>query len=68
MTAAALARAVILAWGWRRTALAFGAGALAAFAMPPFGAFPVLAISLPVLVWLVDGAAAAGGGGKTWSR
>lgn len=65
MTAAALARAVILAWGWRRTALAFGAGALAAFAMPPFGAFPVLAVSLPVLVWLLDGAAAAGGGWRT---
>lgn len=65
MTAASLARAVILAWGWRRTALAFGAGALASFAMPPFGVFPVLAVSFPVLVWLVDGAAAAGGGWRT---
>lgn len=62
MRARVLARTVILAWGWRRTALAFGAGALAALAMPPFGLFPVLAVSLPVLVWLVDGAAAAGGG------
>lgn len=56
-----LARRVILAWGWRRTALAFGAGALAALAMPPFGVLPVLAVSFPILVWLIDGAPAAGG-------
>lgn len=62
---AALARGVILAWGWRRTAIAFGAGALAVLAMPPFGALPVLAVSLPLLVWLLDGASAAGGGWRT---
>ncbi len=43
--------------GWR--ALAAGlAGALSALAMPPFGLWPVLAATLPVLVWLIDGAAA----------
>ncbi|QCK88766.1 apolipoprotein N-acyltransferase [Phreatobacter aquaticus] len=33
--------------------------------MPPFGFFPALAISFPVLVWLLDGASAAGGGWRT---
>jgi apolipoprotein N-acyltransferase len=65
VTIQGLARLVILAWGWRRTALAFGAGALGAVAMPPFGIFPVLAISFPILVWLLDGASAAGGGWRT---
>jgi apolipoprotein N-acyltransferase len=51
-----LAFAVILSWGWRRRGLAFGAGALSALAMPPFFAFPILWLTLPVLVWLIDGA------------
>ncbi len=51
-----LAHAVILSWGWRRRAIAFGGGALSALAMPPFFAFPVLWMTLPVLVWLIDGA------------
>ena len=59
-----MARSIILSWGWRRAVLAFGAGALGASAMPPFGLFPVLALSFPVLVWLIDGAA-AGGRGRT---
>jgi apolipoprotein N-acyltransferase len=60
-----LALAVMLAWGWRRPAIAFAAGALGALAMPPFGLFAVLAISLPLLVWLLDGASAAGRGWRT---
>ncbi|MDQ0392566.1 apolipoprotein N-acyltransferase [Labrys monachus] len=46
--------------GWRRAGLAFAAGALAALAMAPFDLFPVLAISLPVAVWLLDGLALDG--------
>jgi apolipoprotein N-acyltransferase len=53
---AALAHHVVLAWGWRRRLIAFAAGALAAFAMAPFDLWPLLALSLPVLVWLLDGA------------
>jgi apolipoprotein N-acyltransferase len=53
----ALAHRVILAWGWARVLIAFIAGAMGAFAMPPFGILPALAISLTVAVWLLDGAA-----------
>lgn len=54
---------IMLATGWRRPALALSAGALSALAMPPFGVWPVLALTLPVLVLLIDGAAIAGGRG-----
>ncbi|GGH34050.1 apolipoprotein N-acyltransferase [Alsobacter metallidurans] len=53
-----LAHRIILAWGWRRLALAFGAGALGALAMPPFGILPALMVSLTLAVWLLDGSAA----------
>ncbi|HSP25367.1 MAG TPA: apolipoprotein N-acyltransferase, partial [Saliniramus sp.] len=54
--------AIILSWGWRRALIAFLAGAVGALAMPPFGVFPALAVSLCVAVWLIDGAGGAGGG------
>ena len=50
--------AIILAWGWKRAALALFAGALSALAMAPFNAWPVLFVSFPIAVWLIDGAAA----------
>src|SRR5262245_11628197 len=53
-----LANAVILSWGWRRRGIAFFAGAFSALAMPPCCAFPILWITLPILVWLIDGAVA----------
>lgn len=53
-----LAHRVILAEGWRRAALAFAAGAIGALAMPPFGFWPALALSLTCAVWLIDGCAA----------
>lgn len=43
--------------GWRRHGVAFGAGAFSVLAMAPFFASPVLFLTLPVLVWLVDGSA-----------
>jgi apolipoprotein N-acyltransferase len=52
------ANAVILSWGWRRRGIAFAAGAVSTLAMPPFFAFPVLWLTFPVLVWLIDGAVA----------
>lgn len=57
-----IAHAVILSWGWRRAAIAFAAGAVAALAMPPYGFFPALIVSLCIAVWLLDGAAGAGAG------
>ncbi len=41
--------------GWRRRGLAFFFGALAAAALPPVHALPVLLISFTGLVWLIDG-------------
>jgi apolipoprotein N-acyltransferase len=42
--------------GWQRAALALSAGALSVLAMAPFFLWPVLILTLPVLVWLLDGA------------
>jgi apolipoprotein N-acyltransferase len=53
----------ILSWGWKRAALAFFAGALSALAMPPFDFFPVMFLTFPALVWLMDGVAAEPGKG-----
>jgi apolipoprotein N-acyltransferase len=50
--------AIILSWGWKRAAIALVAGALSALAMAPFNAWPVLLITFPVMVWLIDGAGA----------
>ncbi|MCG6207381.1 apolipoprotein N-acyltransferase [Rhodopseudomonas sp. HC1] len=52
------ASSVILAWGWKRAAIAMLAGALSSLAMAPFNAWPVLFVTFPVVVWLIDGAAA----------
>jgi apolipoprotein N-acyltransferase len=49
---------IILAWGWKRALIALMAGALSALSMAPFNAWPVLFVTFPVVVWLIDGAAA----------
>lgn len=55
MKPAALIDAIILSWGWRRWLIAFAAGAVSALAMAPFYAWPLLFLTFPVLVWLIDG-------------
>jgi apolipoprotein N-acyltransferase len=50
--------AIILAWGWKRAAIALVAGAVSALAMEPFNAWPVLFLTFPIVVWLIDGAGA----------
>ncbi len=52
------AHATVLAFGWRRALIAVIAGATSALALAPFNAWPILFVTLPVLVWLVDGSAA----------
>ncbi len=54
---AGLASRIAALRGWRRFGTAFLAGALAALAMAPLDAFPVLAISFPLAIWLLDGIA-----------
>jgi apolipoprotein N-acyltransferase len=49
---------IILSWGWKRALIALIAGALSALAMEPFDAWPVLFVTFPVAVFLIDGAGA----------
>ncbi len=61
-----LAHTIVLAWGWRRILIAFLAGAASTLALPQMDAppiWPVPFITFPILVWLVDGAAAGRFGG-----
>lgn len=48
---------LILLSGWPRNFAALLAGAVSALAMAPFDFFPVLFLTIPALVWLMDGAA-----------
>jgi apolipoprotein N-acyltransferase len=63
VTLTRLAHTVVLAWGWRRILIAFLAGAASALALPPTNVWPVPFLTFPILVWLVDGAAAGRLGG-----
>jgi apolipoprotein N-acyltransferase len=58
-----LAQTVVLAWGWRRAMIAFVAGAASTLALAPVNIWPVMFFTFPLLVWLIDGAAAARLGG-----
>ena len=63
MTLTALAHSIMLARGWRRILIAFGAGAASVLALPPINLWPISFLTFPILVWLVDGAAAGRLGG-----
>jgi apolipoprotein N-acyltransferase len=63
VTLTRLAHTIVLAWGWRRILIAFLAGASTALALPPLNIWPVPFLTFPILVWLVDGAAAGRLGG-----
>jgi apolipoprotein N-acyltransferase len=60
---ARLSHRIVLAWGWRRALIAFAAGALSALALAPVNAFPVLFLTFPVAIWLIEGASAGRLGG-----
>lgn len=63
MTVTGFAHSIVLAWGWQRWAIAFVAGALSALALAPVDLWPVLFVTFPALVWLIDGAGAGRWGG-----
>jgi apolipoprotein N-acyltransferase len=63
VTPNSLVHSIVLAWGWRRRAIAFTAGAVSALAMAPFYAWPLLFLTFPVLVLLIDGIASRGWAG-----
>ena len=42
--------------GWRQLATAFAAGSLSVLSQAPFHLWPVLFLTLPLLIWLIDGA------------
>jgi apolipoprotein N-acyltransferase len=58
VTLTRLAYAVVLAFGWRRAIIAFVAGVASALALAPVNAWPILFLTFPLLVWLIDGSAA----------
>jgi apolipoprotein N-acyltransferase len=60
--AAALPAAIGALKGWRRAALSFFAGVLSVAAFAPFHLWPVLFLTFPCLIWLLDGVAAAPAG------
>lgn len=55
---------LLLLYGWRRYAVSFLAGGLASFSQAPFDFFAVCLVAFPVLVWLLDGAAADAASGR----
>ncbi|HUD51518.1 apolipoprotein N-acyltransferase [Parvibaculum sp.] len=50
-----IAREVALLRGWRRLLAAFAAGSLSVLALAPVHFLPILFVTFPVLVWLLDG-------------
>ena len=64
MKIAAASHYIVLSWGWRRRAIAFAAGCASSLAMAPYDLWPVLALTFPVLVWLIDGAGAGAAGAR----
>lgn len=57
------AHRLLLLWGWKRRLVALFAGALSALSMAPTHMAPILFLTLPTLVLLIDGSVSAGPGG-----
>ncbi len=45
----------VVLWGWRRAGVALISGAVSALAQAPYNIYPVLFLTFPVLIWLLDG-------------
>jgi apolipoprotein N-acyltransferase len=56
VTLRGLSQTIASAQGWRRALIAFASGLVSVLALPPFHVWPVLFLTFPVLVWLIDGA------------
>lgn len=56
-----IAERIILLEGKKAAFLALAAGGLSALALAPFHLFPILFFTIPVLVWLLDGAVSTAG-------
>ncbi len=56
-----IAESIIVLEGWRAAVLAITAGAVSALGLAPYHLAPVLFLTMPVLVWLLDGAVAPAG-------
>lgn len=56
--------AITVLWGWRRLLVALIAGATSALALAPIFFVPILFITFPVFVWLLDGVVEPGPGKK----
>ncbi len=65
MTLTRIAQPIVLAYGWQRAGIAFAAGAASALALAPINAWPILFLTFPVLIWLMDGSAAGRWSGAT---
>jgi apolipoprotein N-acyltransferase len=63
-----LAQAIILAWDWRRRAIAFATGAVGALALPPLDLLPAMFVPMMTAVWLIDGSALASSRGSAAVR
>lgn len=50
-----LAFRFVVLWGWRRALVAIVCGALSAAAQAPYNLYPILFITFPILIWLIDG-------------
>ncbi|MFD0917409.1 apolipoprotein N-acyltransferase [Pseudahrensia aquimaris] len=58
LTPTAIAEKIIVMEGWRANLLAVAAGAASALALAPFHLWPILFFTMPIFVWLLDGAVA----------
>ena len=59
MTFAQLAAPIVQAKGFTRALIAFLSGAASTLGLEPVGLWPMLFVTFPVLVWLLDGIAAS---------
>jgi apolipoprotein N-acyltransferase len=53
---------IVLASGWQRVVIAFLAGAASSLSQSPIDFWPAMFVTIPILVWLVDGATGRWGG------